>query len=55
MQVRGIGLRCFEQGVKRDDFGTLADNAMKDACGITNPRQPTREEVIELFRKAYEQ
>jgi len=38
-----------------EDFEKLADNAMKDACGLTNPHQPTREEVIELFRQAYEQ
>jgi len=40
--------------VKGDDFQTLADNAMKDACGATNPRQPTREEVVGLFQAAYQ-
>ena len=43
------------QDVNPDDFGVLADNAMKDACGLTNPRQPTRDDVIEILRKAYEQ
>jgi len=42
-------------GVKRDDFGALADNAMKDACGATNPFQPTKEEVIEMFEEAFTQ
>ncbi|KAJ7527053.1 hypothetical protein O6H91_16G034000 [Diphasiastrum complanatum] len=41
--------------VKPEDYETLAENAMKDACGFTNPRQPTKEEVVELFRQAYEQ
>lgn len=45
-------LSAFEV-VDPEDFPTLADNAMKDACGATNPRQPTREEVIALYRAAY--
>jgi len=44
-----------ELGAKPEDFETLAENAMKDACGLTNPHQPTKPEVIELFRQAYEQ
>ena len=40
--------------VKSEDFPTLADNAMKDACGVTNPKQPTKDEVIGLFQRAYE-
>jgi alcohol dehydrogenase len=44
-----------ELGAKPEDFSILADNAMKDACGLTNPHQPTKAEVVELFQKAYEQ
>ena len=40
--------------VKPEDFGTLADNAMKDACGATNPKQPMKDEVIALFQAAYQ-
>ncbi len=40
--------------VKPADFPTLADNAMKDACGATNPKQPAKEEVIALFQAAYQ-
>lgn len=40
--------------VKPKDFPTLADNAMKDACGVTNPKQPTKDEVIALFQAAYQ-
>ena len=43
----GIG----ELGAKQEDFPILAENAMKDACGATNPKQPTKEEIIELYRK----
>ena len=40
-------------GVKKDDFGTLADNALKDACGLTNPIQASRDEIIEIFETAF--
>ncbi|MGF1464042.1 MAG: iron-containing alcohol dehydrogenase [Maricaulaceae bacterium] len=40
--------------VKPADFPTLAENAMKDACGATNPRQPSQDEVIALYQAAYE-
>ncbi|MEM9384749.1 MAG: iron-containing alcohol dehydrogenase [Pseudomonadota bacterium] len=39
--------------VKPADFPTLAGNAMKDACGVTNPKQPSKEEVIALYQAAY--
>jgi len=51
----GIPPNIKELGAKPEDFEALAENAMKDACGLTNPHQPTKEEVIELFRQAYEQ
>ncbi|KAL2632220.1 hypothetical protein R1flu_016906 [Riccia fluitans] len=51
----GIPRNLQELGVKPEDFELLAENTMKDACGFTNPRKPTKEEVIELFRLAYEQ
>lgn len=43
-----------ELGVKTEDFSILADNAMKDACGRTNPIQFTKEEVIAILKQAYE-
>lgn len=39
-------------GVKEADLETLSKNAMKDACGLTNPVQPTLEEVIAIFKAA---
>lgn len=41
-------------GVKPEDFDIMAENAMKDVCGYTNPRKATKEDIIEIFRKAYE-
>lgn len=41
-----------ELGVKEEDFATLATNALNDACGLTNPIQPTHEQVVNLFKNA---
>ena len=49
----GIPATLRELGVKESDFVTLAPNAMKDVCGLTNPVQPTLEEVVGIYRAAY--
>lgn len=41
-----------ELGAKEEDFNTLATNALKDACGLTNPKQATLEEIIGIYRSA---
>lgn len=41
-----------ELGAKEEDFNILAGNALKDACGFTNPKQATLEEIINIFKKA---
>lgn len=41
-------------GVKPEDFAIMAENAKKDVCQLTNPRKATKDEVIELYRRAYE-
>lgn len=45
------GLR--DLNVKEEDFPILADNALKDACSLTNPIQGTKEEVIQIFKNAF--
>ncbi len=45
-----VGLTTL--GVKTEDLETLSQNAMKDACGLTNPIQPTLEDVIAIYTKA---
>lgn len=47
----GIPEKLSELGVKDPDVELLADNAMKDACAPGNPYQPSKAEVMELFRK----
>lgn len=48
----GIPMGLSGLGVKESDFATLATNAMKDACGVTNPIQPSHEQVIAIFKAA---
>lgn len=39
-------------GVKEEDIKTLSENALKDACGFTNPKQATLEEIMTIFKNA---
>ncbi|WP_338589458.1 L-threonine dehydrogenase [Shewanella khirikhana] len=39
-------------GVKEADIPVLADNALKDACGFTNPKQASHEEICQIFKNA---
>ena len=41
-----------ELGVKEEDFDTLADNALKDACGLTNPVKATHQDVKDILKRA---
>ncbi|MCL6269520.1 iron-containing alcohol dehydrogenase [Sansalvadorimonas sp. 2012CJ34-2] len=49
----GIPEGLETMGVKKEDFGNLADNALKDACSLTNPIQATREELVDIFESAF--
>ena len=51
--IVGIPKSLRELDVKEEDFTVLAENAMKDVCGLTNPVQPTLDEVIGIFKAAY--
>jgi alcohol dehydrogenase len=39
-------------GVKEEDFPILAANALKDACGLTNPRPADQQQIEDIFRRA---
>jgi alcohol dehydrogenase len=45
------GLR--ELGAKLNDIPMLASNALKDACGLTNPRVADQRQIEEIFRSAF--
>ncbi|MBC3347470.1 MULTISPECIES: L-threonine dehydrogenase [Pseudomonas] len=45
------GLR--DLGVRLNDVPVLAANALKDACGLTNPRAGDQRQIEEIFRSAF--
>ncbi|GIU53448.1 L-threonine dehydrogenase [Shewanella sp. KT0246] len=47
-----IPANLTELGVNPEDIPVLADNALKDACGFTNPKQATHAEICEIFTNA---
>lgn len=48
----GIPAGLRELGVKPEDIPTLAANALKDACGLTNPRRANQADIEGIFRAA---
>lgn len=48
----GIPSGLTELGVKEEDLKIMAENAQKDACGLTNPRHPTLEDIIQIYKNA---
>ncbi|MCW8327437.1 L-threonine dehydrogenase [Photobacterium sp. SDRW27] len=48
----GIPAGLKELGAKDEDISVLADNALKDACGFTNPKQATHEEISGIYAAA---
>ncbi len=45
------GLR--DLGMSRSDLPKLAENALKDPCIVTNPVQPTVQEIEMLYERAF--
>ncbi len=48
----GIPSGLKELGAKEEDLELLAEHAMQDVCRLTNPRDLSKEEIIEIYRKA---
>ena len=48
----GIPSGLKELGVKEQDLKTMAENAQKDACGFTNPRCPSLDDVVRIYKWA---
>jgi alcohol dehydrogenase len=48
----GIPAGLKELGVKEADLKIMAENAQKDACGFTNPRCPSLDDVISIYKSA---
>ena len=47
----GIPQHLSEIGIKEEDIEALADQAIADVCTPGNPRQVTRADIVELYRK----
>ena len=48
----GIPAGLAELGVKEEDLEVLATNALKDACGFTNPKQATFDDIVSIYLAA---
>ena len=48
----GIPTGLTELGVLEQDLRTMAENAMKDACALSNPRKATLDDIIQIFKVA---
>ena len=48
----GITQTIKDYGAKEEDFEMLADKAMNDPCKPGNPREVSKEDFIELFKRA---
>ena len=48
----GITQTIKDVGAKEEDFGMLADKAMQDPCKPGNPREVSKEDFVELYRRA---
>lgn len=51
-RAAGVKDNLFELGVTREDLSVLADNALADACMLTNPKQPSKDDVIKIYEEA---
>ncbi|OIQ49797.1 1,3-propanediol dehydrogenase [Pseudodesulfovibrio hydrargyri] len=46
----GVTHTLCELGMTDEDLPLLARNALSDACMLTNPKQPTADELIQIFK-----
>ncbi|MEZ9593985.1 iron-containing alcohol dehydrogenase [Shewanella sp. 10N.261.52.F9] len=49
-QQVGTAQRLADLGVTEDKLAFMAQNALNDACSLTNPRKASLEEIIEIFK-----
>lgn len=46
----GIPRKLGPEGVKEEDIDFLAESAMKDACTPGNPKDPTKEDIVNIYK-----
>ncbi|WP_373841752.1 iron-containing alcohol dehydrogenase [Limosilactobacillus sp.] len=50
----GIPASIKEIGAKPEDFPLMAENALKDGNAFSNPRKGNKQDIINLYQKAYD-
>ncbi len=48
----GIPVGLALLGVNKDDIPLLAENALKDVCGLTNPKQASHDDICQIYLSA---
>ncbi|WP_272698686.1 alcohol dehydrogenase-like regulatory protein ErcA [Desulfovibrio sp. Fe33] len=48
----GVNETLAGLGIKPEDLPLLARNALADVCMLTNPKQPSTDDLIEIFRQS---
>jgi alcohol dehydrogenase class IV len=51
-QQAGIATKLGDRGVRVSDIPELAQKAMKDACIVTNPREPRKRDIEVIYEEA---
>ncbi|WP_285907534.1 alcohol dehydrogenase-like regulatory protein ErcA [Pseudodesulfovibrio pelocollis] len=51
-RAAGVTQTLCDLGMTSEALPLLAQNALADACMLTNPRQPTADEVVAIYEKA---
>ncbi|WP_163923231.1 iron-containing alcohol dehydrogenase, partial [Photobacterium sp. Alg240-V54] len=46
----GTKQRLADLGVTEDKLAFMAQNALNDACSLTNPRKASLEEIVAIFK-----
>ncbi len=49
----GVSQTLGQIGTSRGDIRSLAESSMQDACMVTNPRRPNREDIEGIYEKAF--
>ena len=49
----GIPAKLRDMGVKEEDFGYMAEMALKDGNAFSNPRKGNERDIVEIFKAAF--
>ena len=49
----GVSKTLGDLGISRDELPDLAQDTLRDACVVTNPRVPTPQDLVEIYARAF--